>query len=144
LDPAWAELNALVPGIGQVGLVRDPTAEPRLTAATTLALAFGITLAAGFLALGLGWVEGRLERRTLWTLGASPTTIHLAQAGQVWLLTTIAALLGTVIGLFPVIALLRATDTGFEPAWTTILTTTIGFPLVLAAIAALIPMRTAK
>ncbi|WP_104125909.1 FtsX-like permease family protein [Cryobacterium sp. Y57] len=144
LDAAWAELNALVPGVGQVSLVRDPTAEPRLAALTTLALAFSITLAAGLLALGLGWVEGSRERRTLWTLGASPTTVRFAQAGQVWLLTTVAALLGTVIGLFPVIALLGPTDTGFNPSWATILTTIIGFPLVLAATAAIIPMNTAE
>lgn len=143
-DAAWAELNALVPGIAQVGLVRDPTAEPQRVALNALVLASAIAVAAGLLAVGLGWIEGRCERRTLWTLGASPATVRLAQGAQTGLLAGAAALLGIVIGLVPAIAFFGATDIGFDPPWAVVLGGLFGLPLLLALVTASLPLENSR
>ncbi|MGW6913520.1 FtsX-like permease family protein [Kitasatospora sp. NPDC054939] len=103
-----------------------------------------VVLGAAAVATGLAAADSRNDRTTLAAIGAAPWTRRLQAGLQCTLIASIGAVLGTVSGFVPALALLRSRASGqpgaeapFAAPWTLIVLITVVLPVVAGLGAAL-------
>jgi len=97
-----------------------------------LALSALISIAASAVAIGLARFDGRQDDATLAALGASPRVRRNFAFWQALIIAGFGAVVGTVIGLVPALALSANPHMPFVPPWLQIGLTVIGLPAVIA------------
>ncbi|MFS0728700.1 FtsX-like permease family protein [Curtobacterium sp. 1P10AnD] len=109
--------------------------------ALALALAAAVTIGATAVAIGLARADGRRDDEVLDAIGAAPRLRRRTTAWQAAILTTVGAVIGTVLGLLPIRALtLRFGETPpgvshmpFVADWPVLALLAIGLPVLVTA-----------
>jgi putative ABC transport system permease protein len=134
-DALNAALSSL-PGNGQGGLYASietgPPQYATVLAWALLGLSALISIAASAVAIGLARFDGRQDDATLAALGASPRVRRSFAFWQALIIAGFGAVVGTVIGLVPALALSANPHMPFVPPWLQIGITVIGLPGVIA------------
>jgi len=120
---------------------RGPVDQQAAVQALVLALAAAVTIGATAVAVGLARSDGRRDDEVLDAIGAAPVLRRRVSAWQAAILTSIGAVVGTLLGLLPIRALtLRFTGgpTGtthmpFVADWPVLALLAVGLPLVVTA-----------
>ncbi|WP_289471502.1 ABC transporter permease [Curtobacterium subtropicum] len=116
---------------------RGPVDEQATVQALVLALAAAVTIGATAVAVGLARSDGRRDDEVLDAIGAEPVLRRRVSAWQAAILTTVGAVVGTLLGLLPIRALTLRFDGG--PTGTTHLPSVADWP-VLALLALGLPL----
>ncbi|KTR09711.1 FtsX-like permease family protein, partial [Curtobacterium luteum] len=109
--------------------------------ALALALAAAVTIGATAVAIGLARADGRRDDEVLDAIGAAPRLRRRTTAWQAAILTSVGAVIGTVLGLLPIRALtLRFGETPpgvshmpFVADWPVLALLAIGLPVLVTA-----------
>ncbi|MGN8049201.1 hypothetical protein ACTJKO_05885 [Curtobacterium sp. 22159] len=112
-----------------------------IVTAIVLALAAAVTIGATAVAIGLARSDGRRDDEVLDAVGAAPVLRRRVSAWQAAILTTVGAVIGTVLGLLPIRALtlrftagpVGTTHMPFVADWPVLALLAIGLPLVVTA-----------
>ncbi|MFJ4220314.1 FtsX-like permease family protein [Curtobacterium luteum] len=107
--------------------------------AVALALAATVTIGATAVAIGLARADGRRDDEVLDAIGAAPRLRRRTTAWQAAILTTVGAVVGTVLGLLPIRALTLRFDAGpsgtthmpFVADWPVLALLAIGLPVAV-------------
>ncbi|WIE64832.1 ABC transporter permease [Curtobacterium sp. MCLR17_036] len=118
-----------------------PVDNGALIRAIVLALAAAVTIGATAVALGLARSDGRRDDEVLDAVGAAPRLRRQVSTWQAAILTTVGAVIGTLLGLLPIRALtIRFGEQAagvnhlpFVPDWPVLGLLAIGLPLVVSA-----------
>lgn len=124
-----------------VAYERGPVDDQAAVQALVLALAAAVTIGATAVAVGLARSDGRRDDEVLDAVGAAPVLRRRVSAWQAAILTTIGAVVGTLLGLLPIRALtLRpgggpagTTHMPFVADWPVLALLAVGLPLVVTA-----------
>lgn len=116
-----------------------PVDDQATVQALVLALAAAVTIGATAVAVGLARSDGRRDDEVLDAVGAAPVLRRRVSAWQAAILTTIGAVVGTLLGLLPIRAVtlrfgdgpLGATHMPFVPDWPLLALLALGLPLVV-------------
>ncbi|MGN6445739.1 hypothetical protein, partial [Amnibacterium sp.] len=140
--PTSAELDAANAALGALGNVPydnliDVETGPQDLGSTiawyVLLACLVIAVAAGATAIGLARVDGRPDDVTLASLGASPRIRRSIAAVQAIIVCGLGAVLGTLLGMLPALALGGATDSfPFSPPPVQLVLLALGIPAVIA------------
>ena len=145
----WDDLNSAWQGLG--GADRDRWSGPTfsyetgpvdaqgIVKALVLALAAAVTIGATAVAIGLARSDGRRDDEVLDAVGAAPVLRRRVSAWQAAILTTVGAVVGTLLGLLPIRALTLRFTAGppgtlhmpFVADWPVLAVLAIGLPLVV-------------
>ncbi|WP_144711633.1 ABC transporter permease [Curtobacterium pusillum] len=109
--------------------------------ALVLALAAAVTIGATAVAIGLARSDGRRDDEVLDAVGAAPVLRRRVSAWQAAILTTVGAVIGTLLGLLPIRALtlrftagpVGTTHMPFVADWPVLAVLAIGLPLLVTA-----------
>ncbi|UBQ02486.1 hypothetical protein [Curtobacterium sp. TXMA1] len=120
---------------------RGPVDEQATVQALVLALAAAVTIGATAVAVGLARSDGRRDDEVLDAIGAEPVLRRRVSAWQAAILTTVGAVVGTLLGLLPIRALTLRFDAGptgtthlpFVADWPVLALLALGLPLVVTA-----------
>lgn len=120
---------------------RGPVDDQAAVQALVLALAAAVTIGATAVAVGLARSDGRRDDEVLDAVGAAPVLRRRVSAWQAAILTTIGAVVGTLLGLLPIRAVtlrfgdgpLGATHMPFVADWPLLALLAVGLPLVVTA-----------
>lgn len=107
--------------------------------AVALALAAAVTIGATAVAIGLARADGRRDDEVLDAIGAAPRLRRRTTAWQAAILTTVGAVVGTLLGLLPIRALTLRFDAGpagtshmpFVADWPVLALLAIGLPVLV-------------
>ncbi|SDQ12276.1 FtsX-like permease family protein [Curtobacterium sp. UNCCL20] len=145
----WDELSSAWQGSG--GADRDRWGGPNFTYETgpvdaqgivkalVLALAAAVTIGATAVAIGLARSDGRRDDEVLDAVGAAPVLRRRVSAWQAAILTTVGAVIGTLLGLLPIRALTLRFTAGpvgtshlpFVADWPVLALLALGLPLLV-------------
>lgn len=120
---------------------RGPVDSQAQVQALVLALAAAVTIGATAVAVGLARSDGRRDDEVLDAVGAAPVLRRRVSAWQAAILTSIGAVVGTLLGLLPIRALtlrltegpVGATHMPFVADWPVLALLAVGLPLVVTA-----------
>ena len=120
---------------------RGPVDDQAAVQALVLALAAAVTIGATAVAVGLARSDGRRDDEVLDAIGAEPVLRRRVSAWQAAILTTVGAVVGTLLGLLPIRALTLRFDGGptgtthlpFVADWPVLALLALGLPLVVTA-----------
>lgn len=109
--------------------------------AIVLALAAAVTIGATAVAIGLARSDGRRDDEVLDAVGAAPVLRRRVSAWQAAILTTVGAVIGTLLGLLPIRALTLRFSAGpagtthlpFVADWPVLALLGLGLPLLVTA-----------
>lgn len=109
--------------------------------ALVLALAAAVTIGATAVAVGLARSDGRRDDEVLDAVGAAPVLRRRVSAWQAAILTTVGAVIGTLLGLLPIRALtlrftsgpVGATHMPFVADWPVLALLALGLPVLVTA-----------
>lgn len=109
--------------------------------AIVLAFALAVTIGATAVAIGLARSDGRRDDEVLDAVGAAPVLRRRVSAWQAAILTTVGAVVGTLLGLLPIRALtLRFTESApgvthlpFVADWPMLAVLALGLPVLVTA-----------
>ncbi|MDP4333597.1 hypothetical protein Q7F20_09455 [Curtobacterium sp. A7_M15] len=109
--------------------------------AIVLALAAAVTIGATAVAIGLARSDGRRDDEVLDAVGAAPVLRRRVSAWQAAILTTVGAVIGTLLGLLPIRALTLRFTAGpagtshlpFVADWPVLALLALGLPLLVTA-----------
>lgn len=118
-----------------------PTSAALVVQAIVLALALAVTIGATAVAIGLARSDGRRDDEVLDAVGAAPVLRRRVSAWQAAILTTVGAVVGTLLGLLPIRALtLRFTESApgvthlpFVADWPMLAVLALGLPVLVTA-----------
>lgn len=107
--------------------------------ALVLALAAAVTIGATAVAIGLARSDGRRDDEVLDAVGAAPVLRRRVSAWQAAILTTVGAVIGTLLGLLPIRALTLRFTSGppgvshmpFVPDWPVLALLALGLPALV-------------
>lgn len=124
-----------------VAYERGPVDDQATVQALVLALAAAVTIGATAVAVGLARSDGRRDDEVLDAVGAAPVLRRRVSAWQAAILTTIGAVVGTLLGLLPIRALtlrpgggpVGTTHMPFVADWPVLALLAVGLPLVVTA-----------
>lgn len=145
----WDELSSAWQSQG--GLDRDrwggptfmyetgPVDAQGVVKALVLALAAAVTIGATAVAIGLARSDGRRDDEVLDSVGAAPVLRRRVSAWQAAILTTVGAVIGTLLGLLPIRALtlrftagpVGASHMPFVADWPFLALLAVGLPLLV-------------
>ena len=145
----WDELSSAWQSQG--GLDRDrwggptfmyetgPVDAQGVVKALVLALAAAVTIGATAVAIGLARSDGRRDDEVLDSVGAAPVLRRRVSAWQAAILTTVGAVIGTLLGLLPIRALtlrftagpVGASHMPFVADWPFLASLAIGLPVLV-------------
>ncbi|WIB77459.1 ABC transporter permease [Curtobacterium sp. MCPF17_002] len=109
--------------------------------ALVLALAAAVTIGATAVAIGLARSDGRRDDEVLDAVGAAPVLRRRVSAWQAAILTTVGAVIGTLLGLLPIRALTLRFTSGpagvshmpFVADWPVLALLALGLPVLVTA-----------
>ena len=109
--------------------------------ALVLALAAAVTIGATAVAIGLARSDGRRDDEVLDAVGAAPVLRRRVSAWQAAILTTVGAVIGTLLGLLPIRALTLRFTSGpagashmpFVADWPVLALLALGLPILVTA-----------
>lgn len=118
---------------------RGPVNDQAPLQAIVLALAAAVTIGATAVAIGLARADGRRDDEVLDAVGAAPALRRRVSAWQAAILTSIGAVVGTLLGLLPIRALTLRFDSGpvgashmpFAADWPLLALLALGLPLLV-------------
>lgn len=118
-----------------------PVDDRAIVLALVLAFAAAVTIGATAVAVGLARSDGRRDDEVLDAVGAAPLLRRKVSAWQAAILTTVGAVVGTVLGLLPVRALTLRFDSGpvgtshmpFVADWPVLALLALGLPVLVTA-----------
>jgi hypothetical protein len=150
LTPAqWDDLNSAWQSAGGVDRERwggpsfhyetGPVDAQGIVRALVLALAAAVTIGATAVAIGLARSDGRRDDEVLDAVGAAPVLRRRVSAWQAAILTTVGAVIGTLLGLLPIRALTLRFTSGppgvshmpFVADWPVLALLALGLPILV-------------